>query len=61
MVLCCMSVCVWGGGVLRCFGAVFVMLVWFCAVCECECVWGGGGGLRCFGLSHRSAERSGPS
>ncbi len=43
MVLCCMSEC---GGVLRCLGAVFVMVVWFCAVCECECVcvWGGGGG-----------------
>ncbi len=29
-----------GGGVLRCFGAVFVMVVWFCAVCLSVC--GGG-------------------
>ncbi len=34
---------------LRCFGAVFVMVVWFCAVCLCVCV--GGGGVEVFRCS----------
>ncbi len=46
MVLCCMSECV-GGGVLRCFGAVFVWL-YGSVLYVCVCVWGGGV-LRCLG------------